>query len=204
VKFENTNLVERTDKETGKVETVVMNRHALIKIFDDSGRERERYNLTYGAVMRVVEGDRVSKGQILSEWDPYAIPLLTEVSGVVKYGDVIEGVTMEEKLDEVTGLSRRQIIESRDPQARPRVSVKDPKTNETIVRDNTPARYFLPVGSNIIPQEGQTVEAGEIIAKIPRETTKTKDITGGLPRVAELFGRANRRTTRSSPTSTAS
>jgi DNA-directed RNA polymerase subunit beta' len=113
--------------------------------------------------------------------------LLTEVSGTVKYGDVIEGVTMEERLDEVTGLSRRVVTESRDPSARPRVSVKNPETGETIVREGVPARYFLPVGANIIPQEGQTVEAGEIIAKIPRETTKTKDITGGLPRVAELF-----------------
>jgi DNA-directed RNA polymerase subunit beta' len=187
VKLENCNTVERTEKESGKTETVVMNRHAILKIFDDSGRERERYNLTYGAVLRIADGDRVTKGQILSEWDPYAIPLLTEVAGVVKYGDVIEGVTMEEKLDEVTGLSRRQIIESRDQTARPRVSVKDAKTGETIVKENAPARYFLPVGSNIIPQEGQSVQAGEIIAKIPRETTKTKDITGGLPRVAELF-----------------
>jgi len=187
VKLENCHTVDRTNKENGKVETVVMNRHAVVKVFDDSGRERERYNLTYGAVLHVKDNDRTKKGVTLSEWDPYALPLLTEVSGVVKYGDVIEGVTMEEKLDEVTGLSRRQIIESRDPAARPRVSIKDPQTGETIVRDNTPARYFLPVGSNIIPQEGQSVEAGEIIAKIPRETTKTKDITGGLPRVAELF-----------------
>ncbi|MFI5308242.1 MAG: DNA-directed RNA polymerase subunit beta', partial [Polyangiales bacterium] len=186
-KLENCQIVERTNKDNAQHETVVMNRHAVIKVFDDSGRERERYNLTYGAVLRVKDGDKVQKGTILSEWDPYAIPLLTEVRGVVKYGDVIEGVTMEEKLDEVTGLSRRQIIESRDPQSRPRVSIKDPESGETIVREGTPARYFLPVGSNIIPQEGQTVEAGEIIAKIPRETTKTKDITGGLPRVAELF-----------------
>jgi DNA-directed RNA polymerase subunit beta' len=159
----------------------------VLKVHDDSGRERERYNLTYGAVVRVKEGDRVTKGQTMSEWDPYAIPLLTEVPGVVKYGDVVDGVTMEEKLDEVTGLSRRVIIESRDQQARPRVSVKDPQTGETIIREGAPARYFLPVGSNIIPQEGQVVQSGEIIAKIPRETTKTKDITGGLPRVAELF-----------------
>jgi DNA-directed RNA polymerase subunit beta' len=87
----------------------------------------------------------------------------------------------------VTGLSRRVVIESRDPSARPRVSIKDAATGDTIVKDGVPARYYLPVGSNIIPQEGQEVEAGEIIAKIPRETTKTKDITGGLPRVAELF-----------------
>jgi len=84
-------------------------------------------------------------------------------------------------------LSRRVVTESRDPSARPRVSIKHADTGETIVKDNSPGRYFLPVGANIIPQEGQTVEAGEIIAKIPRETTKTKDITGGLPRVAELF-----------------
>jgi DNA-directed RNA polymerase subunit beta' len=182
VKLENAQIVARSD---GQI--VVMNRHAVIKIADDSGRERERYNLTYGAYLKVKEGDRAKKGAVLSEWDPYAIPLLTEVSGIVKYGDVIEGVTMEERLDEVTGLSRRVVTESRDPSARPRVSIKDSQTGETIVRSGVPARYFLPVGANIIPQEGQTVEAGEIIAKIPRETTKTKDITGGLPRVAELF-----------------
>jgi DNA-directed RNA polymerase subunit beta' len=96
---------------------------------------------------------------------------------------------MEEKLDEVTGLSRRVVIESRDPSARPRISIKDKKSGETLstgVGDNV-ARYYLPVGSNIIPAEGTPVDAGDIIAKIPRETTKTKDITGGLPRVAELF-----------------
>ena len=182
VKLENAQLTSRRD---GSV--VIMNRHAVVKIADDSGRERERYNLTYGATLKVREGERVARGQALSEWDPYAIPLLTEVAGVVKYGDVIEGVTMEEKLDEVTGLSRRVVIESRDPSARPRVSIKDATSGDTIVKEGVPARYYLPVGSNIIPQEGQEVEAGEIIAKIPRETTKTKDITGGLPRVAELF-----------------
>ncbi len=184
VRFENTKTAKRRD---GSV--VVMNRHGLVKIVDDSGRERERYNLTYGAFLKVEEGQRVVKNTVLAEWDPYAIPILTEVSGVVKYGDIVDGVTMEEKLDEVTGLSRRVVIESRDPSARPRISVKDPSTGETLktgVGDNE-ARYYLPVGANIIPAEGQQVEAGEIIAKIARETTKTKDITGGLPRVAELF-----------------
>jgi DNA-directed RNA polymerase subunit beta' len=182
VKLENAQLVTRKDGQT-----VVMNRHAVVKVADDSGRERERYNLTYGAYLKVAEGDRVKKGHVLSEWDPYAIPLLTEAAGVIKYGDVIEGVTMEERLDEVTGLSRRVVTESRDPSARPRVSVKDADTGETVVKGGSPARYFLPVGANITAQEGHVVEAGEIIAKIPRETTKTKDITGGLPRVAELF-----------------
>jgi DNA-directed RNA polymerase subunit beta' len=183
VKFENARIIKKRD---GQV--VVMNRHGLLKIVDESGRERERYHLTYGAFVKVEDGQRISRGTMLAEWDPYAIPILTEVAGEVKYGDIVEGVTMEEKLDEVTGLSRRVVIESRDPTARPRISVKDPTTGETIkTGGENEARYYLPVGANIIVTEGQAVEAGEIIAKIPRETTKTKDITGGLPRVAELF-----------------
>ncbi len=182
VSFENAKMVTKKDKSV-----VVMNRHAILKVIDPSGRERERYNLTYGAFVRVVEGQQVEKGSVLAEWDPYAIPLLTEVSGVIKYGDLIEGVTMEEKLDEVTGLSRRVVIESRDPNARPRVSIKGAAGETIKTHGDNEARYYLPVGANITPAEGQEVEAGEIIAKIPRETTKTKDITGGLPRVAELF-----------------
>jgi DNA-directed RNA polymerase subunit beta' len=184
VRYENLKTVQKRD---GSV--VAMNRHGVIKVVDDSGRERERYNVTYGSTLRVAEGQRVTKGVIMSEWDPYAIPILTEVSGVIKYGDIVDGVTMEEKLDEVTGLSRRVVIESRDQQLRPRISIKDAKSGETLktgVGENM-ARYPLPVGSNIIPTEGTHVDAGDIIAKIPRETTKTKDITGGLPRVAELF-----------------
>ena len=184
VRYENLKTVTKKD---GTI--VAMNRHGVVKVVDDSGRERERYNLTYGSILKVAEGARVTKGALVSEWDPYAIPILTEVSGVIKYGDIVDGVTMEEKLDEVTGLSRRVIIESRDPSARPRISIKDAKSGETLktgVGENM-ARYYLPVGSNIIPAEGTRVDAGDVIAKIPRETTKTKDITGGLPRVAELF-----------------
>ena len=181
IRFENTKTVKKQD---GSV--VVMNRHAAIKVVDGSGRERERYNLTYGAFLKVDDGQNVTRGTLIAEWDPYAIPLLTEVSGVVKYGDLVEGVTMEEKLNEVTGLSQRVVIESRDPSARPRIGIVDGDGNPIEVAGNE-ARYYLPVGANILPVEGQEVEAGEIIAKIPRETTKTKDITGGLPRVAELF-----------------
>ncbi len=184
VKFDNVQLVTKRD---GTV--VVMNRHGAVTVSDESGREREHFTLTYGAFVRVKEGDHVERGAMLAEWDPYAIPILTEVDGLVKYGDIVEAVTMDEKLDEVTGLSRRVIIESRDPSARPRISVKDPQTGDTLSTGpgQNVARYFLPVGANIIPADGQTVEAGEIIGKIPRETTKAKDITGGLPRVAELF-----------------
>ncbi len=182
VRLENVQVVPKTGYLT------VMNRHGELVIEDESGRERERYGLTYGAKLLVKDGDKIGPKTLLSEWDPFSVPILTEVSGTVKYGDVIEGVTMQEQLDEVTGLSRKVIIESKDADTRPRVSIKDEhgKTIK-IPGTNQEARYFLPVGANIYVAEGDTVEAGDVIAKIPRETTKTKDITGGLPRVAELF-----------------
>ncbi|MBI2338816.1 MAG: DNA-directed RNA polymerase subunit beta' [Deltaproteobacteria bacterium] len=166
----------------------VMNRHGEIAVMDETGREREKYPLTYGAILKVKDGERVKAKQLLAEWDPYTVPILTEVGGVVKYGDVVEGLTMQEVIDEVTGLSRKIITESKDPARRPRVSIKDP-SGKTIVLPSTgsEARYLLPVKANIVVTEGEEVKGGDVIAKIPRETTKTKDITGGLPRVAELF-----------------
>jgi DNA-directed RNA polymerase subunit beta' len=182
IKLENTQVVNKKDY------LVVMNRHGELIIQDESGRERERYGLVYGARLLVKSGDHVKAGQLLSEWDPFSMPIVTEVSGVVKYGDIIEGVTMQEQLDEVTGLSRKVVIESKDAESRPRISIKDEhgKTKK-LPGSESAARYFLPQGANIYVAEGDPVEAGDIIAKIPRETTKTKDITGGLPRVAELF-----------------
>ncbi len=182
VRLENCQTVNKKDY------LVVMNRHAELIVQDDSGRERERYGLTYGAKLMIKPGDKVTPGKLLSEWDPFSVPILTEVPGVVKFGDVIEGVTMQETLDEVTGLSRKTVIESKDADTRPRISIKD-EHNKTKRLPNSEqhARYFVPVGANIFVSEGDTVEAGDIVAKIPRETTKTKDITGGLPRVAELF-----------------
>src|SRR5258708_26439976 len=118
------------------------------------------------------------------------MPILTEVAGQVKYGDLVEGVTIREKVDEVTGLSRKVVVESRAADLRPRISIKDPQTGETKKIPGTSeleARYLLPVGSNIVAQEGDLIDAGEVLAKIPRDTTKVQDITGGLPRVAELF-----------------
>ena len=163
---------------------VVMNRNGEVAILDAEGREREKYTVNYGATLKVADGDSVEAGQMVAEWDPYTNPILTEASGVVKFGDIVEGVTMREQLDEVTGLSRKVIIESKGSDYRPRVSIKR-KTPEGT--GETAARYILPVGANISVLEGQEVAAGEAIAKIPRETTKTKDITGGLPRVDELF-----------------
>ncbi len=160
---------------------VAMNRNGEIAVLDAEGREREKYPVVYGANLKVPDGGTVQAGQLLAEWDPYTNPMLTEVAGRVKFGDVIDGVTMREQLDEVTGLSRKVIVESRGADYRPRVSLKSLETGETS------GRYILPVGANIAVEEGQEISAGDVIAKIPRETTKTKDITGGLPRVDELF-----------------
>jgi DNA-directed RNA polymerase subunit beta' len=166
----------------------VMNRNGEIAILDESGRERRRYSVIYGAKLKVKDGQKVKENEILAEWDPYSIPVLTEVSGRVKFGDIIEGVTMQEQLDEFTGLSRKVIFEPKDAELRPRISIKDEKGRTmNLPATTSQARYLLPVGANIFVSEGDMVEAGDIIVKIPRETTKTKDITGGLPRVAELF-----------------
>jgi len=167
---------------------IVMNRNGEIAILDETGRERRRYSVIYGAKLRVKDGQKTKESEMLAEWDPYSIPVLTEVSGRVKFGDILEGVTMQEQVDEFTGLSRKVIIESKDPDLRPRISIKDEKGRTmNLPGSASQARYLLPVGANIFISEGDDVEAGDIIVKIPRETTKTKDITGGLPRVAELF-----------------
>ncbi len=167
---------------------IVMNRNGEIAILDESGRERRRYSVIYGAKLRVKDGQKVKEGELMAEWDPYSIPVLTEVSGRVKFGDIVEGLTMQEQVDEFTGLSRKVIVESKDPDLRPRISMKDEKGKTmNLPGSASQARYLLPVGANIFISEGDMVEAGDIIVKIQRETTKTKDITGGLPRVAELF-----------------
>ena len=167
---------------------VVMNRNGEMIIRDHDGRERERYNLVYGAILRVAEGDEIKAGHLLAEWDPYTNPILTDIDGIIKFGDIREGDTMTEQVDEVTGLSRKMIVEPRDPNARPRISIKDDKGRTLkIPGTKRDARYLLPVSANLYINEGEEVKAGDVIAKIPRATTKTKDITGGLPRVAELF-----------------
>ncbi len=168
---------------------VVMNRHGEIVVVDETGREREHNRLVYGAVLKKSEGDRCKAGELLAEWDQFSTPILTEVSGIVKFGDLVEGVSVQDRLDEVTGLSRKVVLESKAADIRPRISLKDPTTGKTLKLPNSEldARYLLPVGAHIVAQEGDLIEAGEVIAKMPRDTTKVQDITGGLPRVAELF-----------------
>ncbi len=159
---------------------IAMTRNGEIGVYDASGREKERHPVVYGAHVLVADGQTVRLGEALLEWDPFANPILSDVAGTIKFGDIIEGVTMQEQVDEFTGMSSKVIIESKDPDLRPRISVKGPD-------GATIARSLLPVGAYLAVTEGEEIGAGDVVAKIPRETTKTKDITGGLPRVAELF-----------------
>jgi DNA-directed RNA polymerase subunit beta' len=184
VNVRNANLVRRQDGTL-----VVMNRHGELIVMDDTGREREHHRLLYGATLKVEDGTRVKAGTEVAEWDQFAQPILTEVGGVVKYGDLVEGVTVMEKVDEVTGLSRKIVIESRAADLRPRITITDPETGEPVKLPGSglDARYLLPVGANIVAQEDEALTPGEEIARMPREMSRVQDITGGLPRVAELF-----------------
>jgi DNA-directed RNA polymerase subunit beta' len=167
---------------------VVMNRNGEIHVLDEQDRSRGKYPVPYGAHLKVPDRNTVKRGDLLAEWDPFSIPILAEVDGIAKFGDIIEGRTMQEQVDEVTGLSRKVIVESKGTDLRPRISIKDKKGKTArVIGTNTAARHLLSVGANMVVSEGDAVCAGDILAKIPRETTKTKDITGGLPRVAELF-----------------
>jgi DNA-directed RNA polymerase subunit beta' len=182
VVYSNLKTVKRGDQ------FVVMNRHGEIAVVDQNGRERERYPVIYGAYLKVADGQEVTRNTLLAEWDPFTTPIITETAGKVKFGDILDGVTTTEKRDVVTGHSTKVIIETKDPDLRPRVSIKDDRGRTLRVPGSEHlARYQLPVGALFSVEEGNSVEAGDILAKIPRETTKTKDITGGLPRVAELF-----------------
>lgn len=181
-----TNLHSVTNAEGTEI---VMNRNAVIAIKDEIGRERERFKVNYGAQLLVKEGQKVERDTILADWDAYTIPIVAEVGGTIKYGDVIEGITMQEKVDPVTGRSSFVIIHTAGgAQLSPRITVKNERGKTVKMADSeTYARYSLPVGSIISVNEGDVIQPGTIVGKIPRETSKTKDITGGLPRVAELF-----------------
>ncbi|MFM2154036.1 MAG: hypothetical protein RL199_2471, partial [Pseudomonadota bacterium] len=184
VVFHNLAFIERENH------LIARNRNGELAVIDGTGRERERYNITYGAKVLVKAGQKIEPGTLLAEWDPFNIPIVTDVGGIAKFGDVIEGVTMSEQQDEVTGLSRKTIIDTntKTKDVRPRISIKD-SAGETKLIPGTEshARYGLVPGAVLVVNEGDEVLPGDVIAKIPRESTKTKDITGGLPRVVELF-----------------
>jgi DNA-directed RNA polymerase subunit beta' len=183
VKFHNMNVARNS-----RSDSIVMNRNSEISIQDVQGRDRESNTVIHGARLMVAEGQEVTAGTVIAEWDPFTIPIITEVGGIVRFGDIEDGKTMREQVDEITGLSSKVIVPYKEGDLRPRISIKD-ESGRTIKvgKSKIEARYLLPSGTIIVANEGDVVKAGDLVGKIPRETTKTKDITGGLPRVAELF-----------------
>ena len=159
---------------------VVMNRTGSLLVHDDRGREKERYSVIYGARLMVEDGMKIEPGQKLFEWDPFTNAILTDVGGKVVFKDIIEGLTMREEVDEVTGLARKVITDSPDEKRQPMIQIKSPESKEA-------RPYLIPSRAHLMVEQGDEVFPGDTLAKIPRETTKTKDITGGLPRVVELF-----------------
>jgi DNA-directed RNA polymerase subunit beta' len=175
VKFHNLTTVK-----TKKGDQVVMKRSGSLIIHDSKGRERERHAVVYGAKLKVKDGQEVKPGQLLVEWDPYSFTILTEDGGRIVFRDVLDGHTVHEQVDENTGLAALVIMESPDEKKQPRIEVKDAKGK--VVR-----KYLLPSGAHLMVEDKSDVTPGDVLAKMPRETAKTKDITGGLPRVVELF-----------------
>ncbi len=183
LKFSGINFVPNRD---GKF--TVMNRNGEVIISDSTGRERDRFKLVYGAILNYKEGATVKKGDVIAEWDPYSNPIISEVSGVINFKDIEEGVTMTEQVDSVTGFATKVIMEGKDSDVKPTVFLTD-KNGKEVLQPNrdVPVKYVLPVDAQLLVTNEQEVHSGDVIAKIHRETTKTRDITGGLPRVAELF-----------------
>ena len=175
-KFQGVSVVEKKDGTL-----VVMNRTGSLVVQDEKGRDRERYAVVYGANLRVRDGQQVEPGQVLVEWDPYTFAMLTEEEGTVRFKDIVEGMTVHEEVDEVTGLMRLIIVDSPDEKKQPTIEIRE-NNGKKILR-----RYHMPSHAHLMVAEGDLVDGGDVLAKIPRETTKTKDITGGLPRVVELF-----------------
>ncbi|MBV9211590.1 MAG: DNA-directed RNA polymerase subunit beta' [Acidobacteria bacterium] len=173
--------VELQTVKNRRGEIIAMNRNGALTIIDDRGREVARYQIVYGAHIHVENGARVAEDQVLATWDPFTFAILTEVAGQVKYQDLKEGVTVDEEVDEVTGQSRMVVKDSPDEKKQPRLEIRASGGHKVL------KTYQMPVRANLMVGDGDVVEPGDIIAKIPRETTKTKDITGGLPRVVELF-----------------
>ncbi|MBV9763107.1 MAG: DNA-directed RNA polymerase subunit beta', partial [Acidobacteriaceae bacterium] len=177
VRFNNVNTVRNN-----KAELIAMNRNGILIIVDEKNRERERYPVVYGAKINVEDGAPVKANQILLEWDPYTFSILTEVSGVIHFKDLIDGVTTQEQVDEITGNMQVVVTESSDEKRFPTIIVRPEGGGRSEEK-----RYLMPTHAHLMVTDGETVHAGDVLAKIPRATTKTKDITGGLPRVVELF-----------------
>jgi DNA-directed RNA polymerase subunit beta' len=170
---------------------VVMGRNTEVVLLDEAGREKARHRVPYGARLLVDEGAQVKRGDRLVEWDPYTIPIITERDGVAHYVDLIEGLSVRETLDEATGISSKVVVDwkqqPRGGDLRPRITLRDEEGEVLTLANGLEARYFMSVDAILSVENGARVKAGDVLARIPRESSKTRDITGGLPRVAELF-----------------
>jgi DNA-directed RNA polymerase subunit beta' len=170
---------------------VVMNRNAELVICDLQGRERARHRLPYGAKLMRTDGDQIKRGDKLAEWDPYTLPIITEKDGYIHYVDLVEGISMIEQVDEATGIAAKVVTDwkqqPRGSDLKPRITLRDANGDVMMLDNGSEARYFLSADAILSVENGQAVHAGDVLARIPRESAKTRDITGGLPRVAELF-----------------
>jgi len=193
IRFYNLKSVENKD---GKL--VAVSRSGELSVIDTHGRERERYKIPYGAIVSVKEGDKVEIGQNVANWDPHTHPIVSEVAGQASFQDFISGVTVTEEIDDITGLSSMVVTDpkkrgSEGKDLRPIIRLLDKKGKPlNIPNTEQLAQYFLPAGAVINAADGQEIRVGDIIARIPQESSKTRDITGGLPRVADLVFRRNR------------
>ena len=188
VRLHNVKVVERQDDNL-----IAVSRSGELSILDRMGRERERYKLPYGAIIKVADNAEVSAGDVVASWDPHTHPIITEVAGTVKFSGMDEGITIKRQTDELTGLSSIEVMDASERPAagkdiRPAITLVDDNGEELCLADtNVPAHYFLPPGALVGIEDGIRVEVGDVIARIPQEGSKTRDITGGLPRVADLF-----------------
>ena len=186
ISFKNMTIVVNTAGEN-----IVLSKKSEMALIDENGRERVSYKVPYGSIIRVKAGDFVKSGAVLAEWDPYTTPIICEASGVVKYEDLIDGVSIREVTDEVTGISSKTVTDwksvNRSSEFKPHITLVDESGNVVKTSNKMESRYYLPIDAVIYVNEGNLIKAGDIIAKVPKDVTKTKDITGGLPRVSELF-----------------
>ncbi|MCH2326196.1 MAG: DNA-directed RNA polymerase subunit beta' [Rhodospirillales bacterium] len=170
---------------------IIMSRNAELTLVDSQGRDRARHRLPYGARLLVKDKAKASRGDKLAEWDPYTLPLITEKEGIANYMDMVEGLSIMEKMDEATGIASKVVIDwKQQPKGadlKPRITLRDKKNKIITLENGLEARYFMSVDAILSVESGQQVHAGDVLARIPRESAKTRDITGGLPRVAELF-----------------
>ncbi len=186
VGFKNTQTVVNSDKQN-----IVLSRSGELTVYDETGAQRARHRIPYGSILRVQDGDKVKANQTLVEWDPFTAPILIEREGFANYVDLVDGLSMTEQMDEATGISSKVVTDwrqtARGADLRPRVTLRDESGEVITNATGAEARYFMQPNAVLTVDDGQKVRPGDIIARVPRESAKTRDITGGLPRVAELF-----------------